>query len=349
MKLKFAALATFITLLFYTACKQDDTSSSVFFKTPLSGDILRSGDVLKINMDFKQSDFDSIVYKIDSIKIASKKDTAGVIYNTENLPLGNRLLTAVIYKGGTPSEITTNIVIASNTVPQLLKHTIINTYPHDTSSYTQGLEFENGIFYESDGEYGGSSLRKVEPESGKVLKMIPLNKQFFGEGLTIIDNKVLQLTWQNKIGFIYDKNSFEKTGEFPYQNSNEGWGLCNDGEKIYKSDGTNVIYFLDKNNNYREDGFIEVYDDKGPITGLNELEFINEKIYANVYESDDIVIIDPKTGKVLQKLNLYNLMPEMDKASTGYFLNGIAYDRATKRLFVTGKKWPKLFEIKISE
>ncbi len=349
MKLKFAVVLFLGVLLFYTACKQDEDSANVFFKTPLSGDILRSGDELKINMDFKNADFDSVIYKIDSIKIASKKDTTGLSFNTAKLPLGNRLLTAIVYKAGNPSETTTNFVLASNLAPALLKHAIVNTYPHDTSSYTQGLEYHDGIFYESDGEYGSSSLRKVEPKSGKVLKMISLSKDFFGEGLTIVDDKVLQLTWQNKIGLIYDKNSLEKTGEFPYQNSNEGWGLCYDGETVYKSDGTNTIYLLDKNNNYREKGYIEVYDDKGPVNELNELEFIDGKIYANVYETDDIIIIDPKTGRVLQKLNLYNLMPEMDKASTGYFLNGIAYDKATKRLFVTGKKWPKLFEIKISE
>ncbi len=227
----------------------------------------------------------------------------------------------------------------------IYSYEVLNTYPHDPEAFTQGLIFEDGIFYEGTGLRGGrSSLRKVEVETGEVLQIINLDNPYFGEGITTFGDKIYQLTWQSNIGFVYDKDSFEliKTFEYP----TEGWGLTHDGEKLIMSDGTANLYFLDPETLERI-GQVEVTDQGMPVRLLNELEYINGEIFANVWQTNFIVRIDPVTGTVLGVIDMSNILSPEDITGPIDVLNGIAYDQAGDRLFVTGKLWPRLFEIRL--
>lgn len=221
---------------------------------------------------------------------------------------------------------------------------VIESYPHDHQAFTQGLVFEDGIFYEGTGLNGQSSLRKVNPITGEVLQRIDLDQQYFGEGITIFNEKIYQITWQSQVGFIYNKD-FELLGEFQYPG--EGWGLTHDGERLIMSDGTPIIRFLDPET-LDEIGNILVNDSNGPVLRLNELEYVNGEIWANIWLTDRIARIDPASGKVLSWIDLSGLLSEEDRAGLNTdVLNGIAYDSASDRLYVTGKLWPKLYEIEI--
>jgi len=221
---------------------------------------------------------------------------------------------------------------------------IKHSWPHDRRAYTQGLIFLDGVLWESTGQYGESSLRKVELKTGKVIKQISVPRNYFAEGMTIFHNKVYQLTWQEQKGFIYDPDTFQKQGEFSY--TGEGWGLTHDGESLIMSDGTDKIRFLDAST-FRTTRTIRVTDRGEPVHELNELEYISGEIYANIYQTDRIARIDPKTGKILGWIDLTGLLAVKDRTGGEDVLNGIAYDVKGKRLFVTGKMWPKLFEIEI--
>jgi len=221
---------------------------------------------------------------------------------------------------------------------------VVNAYPHDRNAYTQGLVFENGVFYEGTGLYGRSTLRRVDLKTGDILQLYELPAQFFGEGVTIYENKIIQLTWQSNIGFVYDKNSFELLQEFSY--STEGWGITYDGKSLIMSDGTSTLYFLDPET-FQVTSRIEVCDNDKPVTGLNELEYVHGEIYANVWQTDGIVKIAPHTGKVTGWIELEGLLGPEYRSEPVDVLNGIAYDAKNDRLFVTGKLWPRLFEIKL--
>jgi glutamine cyclotransferase len=221
---------------------------------------------------------------------------------------------------------------------------IKNSWPHDKRAYTQGLIFLEGLLWESTGQYGASSLRKVELKTGKVVKQITVPANYFAEGMTVFHNKVFQLTWQEHKGFIYDPATFQKQGEFNY--TGEGWGLTHDGESLIMSDGTDRIRFLDPST-LATTRIISVTERDEPVDQLNELEYIDGEIYANIYQTDRIARIAPKTGKVLGWIDLTGLLSIKDRTGGEDVLNGIAYDEASKRLFVTGKLWPKLFEIEI--
>jgi len=218
---------------------------------------------------------------------------------------------------------------------------VLNTYPHDPGAFTEGLTFDGSFLYEGTGLYGQSSLRRVELETGRVLEVYSLPPEYFGEGIAIRGDSIVQLTWQSGIGFIYDRDSFERTGDFTY--ATEGWGITYDGSRFIMSDGTSTLYFLD--DSLRPAGHIKVNDNGAPVSSLNELEYINGRVYANVWHSDSIAIIDPDSGKVEGRIDLSGLLPS---GTTGAdVLNGIAYDSAGRRLFVTGKLWPSLFEIEL--
>jgi glutamine cyclotransferase len=223
-------------------------------------------------------------------------------------------------------------------------YNIVNIYPHDRDAFTEGLVFEDGFLYEGTGLYGNSSLRKVELETGEILQIYELPAQFFGEGITIYGDKIIQLTGQSNIGFVYDKNSFGLLQEFNY--STEGWGITHDGERLIMSDGTSTLHFLDPQT-FEEIGHLEVFDNDGPVIRLNELEYVQGEIYANVWQTDRIAIIAPETGRVIGWVDLAGLLTAEDHSEPVDVLNGIAYDANTDRLFVTGKWWPKLFEIEL--
>jgi glutaminyl-peptide cyclotransferase len=241
------------------------------------------------------------------------------------------------------------LVLTANVQGQNIKtpiysYCIVNSYPHDSNAFTQGLVYHNGILYEGTGLKGRSSLRRVELETGKILQQIDLKRQYFGEGITIWQDKIIQLTWRSQIGFVYNKNSFEKLDRFVY--NTEGWGITHDGQKLIMSDGSDKLYFLDADT-FEQMDFIQVRDQNKPVFRLNELEYINGEIFANVWQTDHIVRISPSTGQVLGWIDLRGLLDSESYQGKRDVLNGIAYDEEKKRLFVTGKLWPKLFEIKL--
>jgi len=221
---------------------------------------------------------------------------------------------------------------------------IVNTYPHDRKAYTQGLVFDDGLLYEGTGLYKHSTLRTVELETGKILQIHKLTDQFFGEGMTIYGNKIIQLTWRAKVGFVYDKDTFELLQRFNYPT--EGWGITHDGKRLIMSDGTSTLYFLNPET-FGRIGQIEVTGEEGTVIGLNELEYIKGQIYANVYRSDRIAIIAPDTGRVTGWIELAGLLSQKERGGKVKVPNGIAYDARNDRLFVTGKLWSKLFEIEL--
>lgn len=218
---------------------------------------------------------------------------------------------------------------------------VVDIYPHDRSAFTQGLVYDDGALYEGTGSYGASTLRKVDLETGNVQKQIHLLPWIFGEGIALWNDRIVQLTWRSQLGFIYDKESFARTGNFTYRT--EGWGLTSDESHLIMSDGSDVLYFLDPVT-FQVQKQVRVKDSRGFVRGLNELEYINGEIYANIWTSNEIAVISPKTGVVRAWIDLEGLLPEEDRAGANV-LNGIAYDALGDRLFITGKLWPKLFEI----
>lgn len=233
---------------------------------------------------------------------------------------------------------------AGATVPINYTYEVVAVFPHDPNAFTQGLLFDQGILYEGTGLYEESTLRKVELATGAVIQQIALPDQFFGEGITIVGDRLFQLTWREGRGFIYDKQSFAKQAEFTYPT--EGWGLTTDGDQLLMSDGSAQIYRLDAAT-LKLVETINVHDGAEPIVNLNELEFINGVIYANIWQSDRIAQIDPASGAVIGWIDLTGLLPAADRTTSTDVLNGIAYLPDEDRLFVTGKKWPKLFEIRL--
>jgi glutamine cyclotransferase len=219
---------------------------------------------------------------------------------------------------------------------------IVNTFPHDRAAFTQGLVFEDGGFYEGTGLNGQSTLRRVALESGEVVQSISLSPEHFGEGIVAWQDRIVQLTWKAGVGFVYDKGSFELLDTFRYPT--EGWGITHDGRRLIMSDGTPTLRFWDPAT-FGEIGSVEVHAGTDPVTRLNELEYIDGKVFANIWQTDFIAIIDPDTGQVTAWIDLQGLLGPEDYIEPVDVLNGIAYDASSGRLFVTGKLWPKLFEI----
>ncbi len=350
MRLKLAPLCL-IAVLSLSYCKSDrkPTEETSAFVSPQAGKNINLGDT--VNLQVKLTDkADSVVYYADGERLLNSTDERPVSIQTRDLQLGIKAISAKIYrKGSETEEISTNIVVKSQLIPQRLTYTLVQEFKHDTSSFTQGLEFHNGFFYESDGLAGESSIRKVEPATGKVIQITPVEK-FFAEGMTIVGDKILMLTYTENMMLEYDLKTLKLLRQWTPPYNRQGWGLCNDGSKIYNSDGSNMIFVLNKDT-YMQESYIEVYDNNGPVGSLNELEYIDGKIYANIYDSTRVVIINPANGQVTAEFDLADLYPESSrpmKDFDGYVLNGIAWDSVGKRLFVTGKKWDKLFQIKLS-
>ena len=221
---------------------------------------------------------------------------------------------------------------------------LVHVFPHDPDAFTQGLVFHDGKLLESTGEEGRSSLRRVELETGKVLQKVDVPEPYFAEGITLLKGKIYQLTWQHEVGFIYDAWTFEKIGKFNYQG--EGWGLANDGQSLILSDGSNRIRFLDPDN-FQVRKTIAVIDGTSPVQEINELEYVQGEIYANIWHANRIARIDPQTGRIVGWIDLTGLLAPGEVHDEEAVLNGIAYDETNSRLFVTGKLWPKLFEIRL--
>ncbi len=239
-------------------------------------------------------------------------------------------------------DTSTNADEASNT--PIYGYKIVNTYPHSTDSFTQGLVFDKGILYESTGLNGRSAIQIVDIQTGEILKSQKLADKYFGEGIAIVGNKIIQLTWRAKKGFVYDRKSFELLRSFNYKT--QGWGITYDGKYLIMSDGSNVLYIMDPRT-FKVRGKLEVYDGSRKVGKLNELEYIDGKIYANVWGTEKLAIINPKTGQVAAWIDLRGLLTKEDRKNRIDVLNGIAYNQENQKLYVTGKLWPKLFEIEI--
>jgi len=290
---------------------------------------------------------DSIIYYVNDKKIASKNNLDKLTFELKDQKLGYQNLKALVYYDGENSEATTRVELVSNVKPKLLKYTIVNTYPHDTASFTEGLEFYRDTLYESTGQKGSSFFRKYDYKTGKIYKQVDLDSKYFGEGITFLNGKMYQLTWQEKTGFIYNANTLKLEKTFTYDKDIEGWGMTNDGKYIYQTDKTEKIWKMDPETQKMID-YINVYSGDSKIKSINELEWINGKIYTNVWQKDAIAVVDPKNGAVEGILDLSGLR-KFVKNETAEVLNGIAYNPKTKTIFVTGKNWDKMFEIKISE
>ena len=280
-------------------------------------------------------------FYIDGIEVGNS-------INTTNILLGDHIIKANINYDNKFEEVTSNFTVLNDAAPKIYTYTIVNEYPHDITSYTQGLEFYNGILYESTGQYGESKLRKIKYKTGEIINNINVPNQYFAEGLTVFNDSVIQLTWQEKIGFIYESENLEKIGSFNYNQSKEGWGICNDGKQIYKSDGTENIWILNPNT-LEEVSKIQACHNKGKVIELNELEWVNGKIYANRWNKNGVAIINPKNGAIEGVIDFSPLKKMVTQHQKLDVLNGIAYNPETRTLFVTGKRWDKLFEVEIIE
>ena len=301
-----------------------------------------ANDTLKFNIvNKKNHPIDSVVYRLDGIKISD-------VQPLNNKSLGIYDLTASVYLSRKKLEYKEKITIVSPSKPKLYTYTILNEYPHDKTAYTQGLEFYRDTLFESTGIRGKSSLRKVNFKTGEVFKQIALDQVYFGEGISILNDKLYQLTWQGDMGFQYQPDQLKMERSFAYQNSKEGWGLCNDGQKLYKSDGTHQIWILDPQTQ-KETDKIQVMTDKNALKKINELEWVDGKIYANTYQykKEVGIIIDPQSGAVDGVIDFSGLKSKVEQVSNLDVLNGIAYHPKRKTFFVTGKNWSKLFEVKI--
>nr|WP_294936517.1 glutaminyl-peptide cyclotransferase [uncultured Flavobacterium sp.] len=299
---------------------------------------------------------DSIIYYINEKKVGSVKGNAKLDFALANEKLGYQNIKALVYFEGENSETAHRVELVSNIQPKLLNYTVVNTYPHDLKAYTQGLEFYRDTLIESTGNGAGngtnirgiSSLRKTDYKTGKVHKIVELPATVFGEGCTVLNNKVYQITWQNGEGYVYNADTFKKEKTLPYFKQMEGWGLSNNGKSLLMSDGTEKIWFVNPAD-FKEVDYINVYTANSKIKAVNEMEWIDGKIYANIYQMDAIAIIDPKNGAVEAVINLTDLKSKVTQHPDVDVLNGIAYNPKTKTIFVTGKNWDKMFEIKVTQ
>lgn len=237
-------------------------------------------------------------------------------------------------------------------IPVAIQYAIVNIYPHDPAAFTEGLEYRDGALYESSGEYGVSDVRKTDLVTGKVLQATKMAKQYFGEGITVLNNKLYQLTYKEQTGFVYDFKTLKQQRTFTFK-TREGWGMTNDGTNLIYGDGSDVLFYLDPAtmNVVKQ---VKVTDENGPVTYINELELIKGFIYANIWQRDIIVKIDPATGKVVGRVDMGDIrekigiqQPVANVRNAPEVLNGIAYDSTNNKIYITGKYWPKLLEVKL--
>tara|TARA_Y100001968_G_scaffold46842_1_gene37021 strand:- start:5286 stop:6341 length:1056 start_codon:yes stop_codon:yes gene_type:complete len=338
-----------LSVLQLESCDENSESDNISVSTNITDKKIQLNDTLKIilSKSLKNLVFEiktnNQIKKITPIDLNIENNNQ---YNflLNNLTLGKKEL--IIKSVNTEKKV--NFTLLNNIAPKVYDYEIINEFPRSMNSYTQGLEFYNDTLYESLGRYGQSKLVKVEFRTGKKLKEINLASEYFAEGITILNNKIFQLTWKEKVGFVYDIDNFNKINSFEYENSLEGWGICNNGIKLYKSDGTEKIWLLDPEN-LKEEDYIEIYTNKNKVVGLNELEWINGKIYANRYLFDGIAIINPENGAIEGVINLSTLKNKVTQHENLDVINGIAYNKKRNSIFVTGKMWDKLFEIRIKK
>ena len=341
-------LFAFIVLgVISTSCKDDENALKNLFSLEnyTIKPILKLEESIDLVLQNKENKtIDSVIYYINEVKIGSVKGNEKLPFALKNQKLGNQTIKALVYFEGQNIDLVSGFSIYASTEPKILNYKIVNTYPHDINAYTQGFEFYNGVLLEGTGQYRESTLRKTDFKTGKVIEQIKLEDKYFGEGITVLKDKIYQLTWQEKTGFVYDAKTFKLEKTFSFET--EGWGITNDGEKLYMSDGTEKIYILNPESLKVED-FINVYTSGSKIDSINEMEWINGKIWANIYQKDVIAIINPKTGTVEHVINCSELKSKVTQHPEIDAFNGIAYNPTTKTYFVTGKNWDKTFELTI--
>ena len=309
-------------------------------QTNANKNVISNTDTLKLSLsNLSNKKIDSVNYVINNSPVAD-------IFSLQNSSLGEKMIKAEVFYDGKKEVALQKVIVVNGSTPKLYTYELLNTYPHDITSYTQGLEFYNGVLYESTGQYGESKLRALNYKNDAILNNVNLSRSYFGEGLTVINDKIYQLTWKEGRGLIYDVNTFEILGSFNYGQSKEGWGLCNDGRQLYKTDGSENIWILNAET-LEEEGFVQAYTNKGRLTNLNELEWVEGKIYANRFQKNGVAIINPINGAIEAVLDFKDLKNKVTNHPGLDVLNGMAYNPDTKTLFVTGKRWDKLFEVRI--
>ena len=331
---------TFLTI------NQDALKAQYFQKDALSLEILNP----------KTQKIDSVVYTLNDKKVGTVKGPGKFSFPLKDQKLGYQNIKASVFSDGEKVLDSARIEIVSDFEPKLLSYAILNTYPHDTSAYTQGLEFYRDTLYEGTGNGAGngtgvrgiSSLRKTDYKTGKVYKKIELGEQYFGEGITVLNNKVYQLTYQNNEGYVYNADTFKKEKTLPYFKKMEGWGLTTDGKNLYMNDGTERIHILNPDT-FEQVDYINVYSGGTKIPSVNEMEWVDGKIYSNIYGKEAVIIINPTNGSIEGIINFADLKKKVTQLPDTDVLNGIAYNKKTKTFFVTGKNWDKMFEVKINK
>ena len=338
-----------LNVLLLESCSETSEWDNISVISNLTDKKIKIDDTLKIKLSKNSKNLVFAIKSNNQIKKINPLDLNFENNNQYNFLLKNLTLgkKELIIKSSN-GEKKVNFTLLNNVAPKIYNYEIINEFSRSNDSYTQGLEFYNDTLYESLGRYGQSKLVKVEFNTGKKLKEIKLPSEYFAEGITILNDKIFQLTWKEKVGFVYDVYNFNKINSFEYKNSIEGWGICNDGVKLYKSDGTDKIWILNPENQ-KEESYIEIYTNKNKVVGLNELEWIDGKIYANRYLFDGIAIINPKNGAIEGVINLSSLKSRVTQHEKLDVINGIAYNKKRNSIFVTGKMWDKLFEIRIKD
>ena len=339
--LKILAVTAALTL--FMACGEKNPARNFSIELQGEGKKFQEGQQVDLQIKNKgDQQVDSVRYFLDEKPLPL---VAGKV-TLEAPTLGNKKLRARIYCEGETIEMDKEIVLLARKQPEIYSYEILNSFPHDRNAFTQGLEFHGDTLYESTGRKGTSSLRKVDYRTGRILKSIDLDKNYFGEGITIMGDTIYMLTWQEGTGFLFDRESLEKIGSFRYGQSREGWGLCNDGEHLYKSDGTQRIWLLDPAT-LEEKGAIQTVTNRSVFNKANELEYVDGKIYANVWQKESMMIIDAGSGAIEGVVNFGGLSKQVTQHRDLDVFNGVAYHPGRKTFFVTGKNWDKLFEVRI--
>ncbi|WP_298514525.1 glutaminyl-peptide cyclotransferase [uncultured Kordia sp.] len=353
MKLYKIFIITFLSLtIFSCGSEKKPTPSKFSLKIDGKTDKFQLSSAIKATLiNVNNGPVESVSYTLNDQKLENSSADPSVLETTipADMLLGKQLLKATVtYGGGKTAPVVKNIIVLSNSKPKIYTYKIVNTYPHDNKAYTQGLEFYRDTLFESTGQRGQSSLRKVNYKTGEIYQKIDLDRQYFGEGITVLNDTLYMLTWQANKGFVFNPDNLKEIRTFYYQKSNQGWGLCTDGEKFYKSDGTEKIWILNPTT-LKEEYAIQVCDNKRTYVKSNELEYINGKIYANSYQKPSMMIINPKNGALEGIIDFRGLKEKTTVLPTTDVFNGIAYNPKTKTYFVTGKYWDKMFEVEIME
>ncbi|MCF6349902.1 MAG: glutaminyl-peptide cyclotransferase [Flavobacteriaceae bacterium] len=335
-------LIILLSLVVFSSCK---TEYKLKLETPKT--LSKEGKFTAKVSEKNAKIIDSVLYSLNGKKLSTNNN-----FDLSKERLGKHVIAAVVFYEGKNKKLTNTITKLARKAPDYYRYEIIATYNHDPEAFTQGLEFYNGYLYESTGQRGASTIRKVDLKTGKVLKKESIDAKYFGEGMTIFNNKIHVLTWEAKEGLIYNLETFEQERTFNYGKSVQGWGFTHNDTHLIKSDGTKRIWFLDPKT-HKEISFIEAYTNKKStsrgINKLNELEYVKGKIYANVWQKNFILIINPKDGTIEGVADLNGLQKKAGQSGESNVLNGIAYDTKNDKLYVTGKNWNKLFEIKLTK